>query len=112
MIVPRVHNADFGRVSEATAGRLGEALRDVLWRLEQEFGDVPLSWYLHSLPSAAGEAVLSYHWHLSVVPRLQDAGGFELATGTMVNTVLPEVAAESLRRHGAPPPESTPPGPH
>ncbi|MHB8508057.1 MAG: galactose-1-phosphate uridylyltransferase [Candidatus Dormibacteria bacterium] len=109
VVMPRVHHADFGHVSEETAGRLGEFMRDLLWRMEQELGDVALSWYLHSLASAAGEATLSYHWHVAVLPRVQDAGGFELATGTQVNTVLPEVAAEALRTHGAPPPESTPP---
>jgi len=33
-----------------------------------------------------------------VLPRLEIAAGFEFATGMAINSVLPEVAAEVLRR--------------
>jgi len=39
-----------------------------------------------------------YHWHLEVYPKLAIWAGFEKSTGMYINTVSPEVAAESLRK--------------
>jgi UDPglucose--hexose-1-phosphate uridylyltransferase len=36
-------------------------------------------------------------WHIEVLPRLAVAAGFEFATGMAINSVLPELAAETLR---------------
>lgn len=109
-IIPRRHHADFAEADTDEVANLGSALRRVLWRLHQELGDIPLNWYLHSQPLPAGSAPRSYHWHLEVRPRLADLGGFELATGTFINTVAPETAADGLRGHGDPSPEEQPAG--
>jgi UDPglucose--hexose-1-phosphate uridylyltransferase len=108
-IIPRAHLADFGASSEALAAALGVSLRGVLWKIVQELGEVPLNWYVHSLPNPPAESQASYHWHLEIRPKLTDIAGFEMATGTYINTLAPESAAQMLRGHGAPPPESTPP---
>ena len=39
-----------------------------------------------------------FHWYLSVIPRLTRVAGFELGSGMFINTVLPEAAAEFLRK--------------
>ena len=108
-IIPREHQADFGMAGEDLAAALGVFLRGILWRFAHELGDVPLSWYIHSHPAAAGEALKSYHWHLEIHPRLQHLGGFELSTGTYVNSVAPEAAARALRGLGDPGPEPSAP---
>lgn len=41
-----------------------------------------------------------YHFYIDIIPRLNPVGGFELGTGIMINTVEPEVAAETLRNEG------------
>ncbi|PJI09205.1 MULTISPECIES: galactose-1-phosphate uridylyltransferase [Clostridium] len=41
-----------------------------------------------------------YHFYIDIIPRLNPLGGFELGTGIMINTVEPEVAAETLRNEG------------
>ncbi len=109
-IIPREHQADFGMAGEELAASLGVFLRSVLWRITHELGDVPLNWYIHSYPSAAGDALRSYHWHLEIRPKLADLAGFELATGTFINTVAPEVAARALGGVGDPGPEASDPG--
>jgi len=38
-----------------------------------------------------------YHWHLDLLPRLVRPDGFDLGSGYAVNTVVPEIAAETLR---------------
>jgi UDPglucose--hexose-1-phosphate uridylyltransferase len=108
-IMPRSHAADFGKVEADQAGSLGVFLREVLWRITQEVGDVPLNWYIHSLPNAAGEWSLSFHWHLEIHPKLSEVAGFELATGTYINTTAPESVAAALSAHGAPSPEGSDP---
>src|SRR5438874_727653 len=39
-----------------------------------------------------------FRWHIEIVPRLFPASGFELGTGSFLNTVWPETAAEYLRK--------------
>jgi UDPglucose--hexose-1-phosphate uridylyltransferase len=97
-IIPTMHQADFGQSLAGDVAAVGRTLRETLWRLTQAVGEVPLNWYIHSLPNPAGETVDSYHWHLEIRPQLGVAAGFELATGTFINTVAPEVAAERLRQ--------------
>lgn len=94
---------------DGEAAELFTTLRSVLWRLAQEVGEVPLNWYLHSLPNPVAETAASYHWHLEIRPRLGEAGAFEIGTGTYTNTFAPESAAEILRGQGAAPPEALPP---
>jgi UDPglucose--hexose-1-phosphate uridylyltransferase len=108
-ILPRRHAADFGQVEADDAAALGVFLRDVLWRLNQEVGDVPLNWYIHSLPNATGDWSASFHWHLEVRPKISEVAGFEMATGTYINTIAPESAAAALSAHGGPSPEASDP---
>ena len=53
-----------------------------------------------SIRSAPAESVgvKYFHWYLSVIPRLTRVAGFELGSGMFINTVLPEAAAEFLRK--------------
>jgi UDPglucose--hexose-1-phosphate uridylyltransferase len=108
-IIPWRHSADFGQIEADEAASLGVFLREVLWRLNQEVGDVPLNWYIHSLPNAAGEGSRSYHWHLEVRPKLSEIAGFEMATGIFINTTAPESAAEALSARGEPGRETSDP---
>lgn len=109
MIVPRRHGPDFGEIDEAVAAELGVFMRDVLRRIVDELGDVPLNWWIHSLVNAAGESLHSYHWHLEIRPKLTELAGFELGTGTYINTTAPEVAAAALKGRSAPGPEASAP---
>jgi UDPglucose--hexose-1-phosphate uridylyltransferase len=102
-IIPTMHQADFGQSLAGDVEALGRTLRETLWRLTQVVGEVPLNWYIHSLPNPAGETINSYHWHLEIRPHLGIAAGFELATGTFINTVAPEDAAAAMRAADAPP---------
>lgn len=110
-IIPREHQADFGMAGEDLAGALGAFLRTILWRIVHELGDVPLNWYIHTHPAAAGDALHSYHWHVEIRPKLAEMAGFELGTGTFINSVAPEAAARALRGVADPGPEASEPEP-
>ena len=102
-ILPTEHLADLGDAHEDVAAALGRFLKVVLWRVTAVAGDVPVNWYLHSLPNAAGDWRESYHWHVEIRPKPTDVAGFELATGTYINTLAPEVAATTLAAEQDPP---------
>jgi len=93
-IVPRRHEADFGRASDADLASTAEGLRHVLGRLAQLDGP-PYNLLLHTAP-LRGQVDATYHWHWEVHPRLREIAGLELGTGLPVNPVSPEEAVDQL----------------
>jgi UDPglucose--hexose-1-phosphate uridylyltransferase len=94
-IVPRRHEADFGRATKPDVAATSEALRQVLSRLAASLDGPPYNLVLHTAPLR--EAVdATYHWHWEIHPRLRDIAGLEIGTGLPVNPVSPEDAVEEL----------------
>lgn len=95
-VVPRRHEADFGRATDADVDALAGVLRTVLRRLAA-LDDPPYNLVLHTAP--LNERVdQTYHWHWEIHPRLREIAGLELGTGLPVNPVAPEEAVEELLR--------------
>jgi UDPglucose--hexose-1-phosphate uridylyltransferase len=94
-IVPRRHDADFGRASDADIEATAEALRQVLGRLAASLDGPPYNLVLHTAPLRE-QVDATYHWHWEVHPRLREIAGLELGTGLPVNPVSPEDAVEEL----------------
>ena len=100
-IVPRRHDADIARATDADVVATAEALRQVLGRLAVALDGPPYNLVLHTAPLRE-QVDATYHWHWEVHPRLRDIAGLELGTGLPVNPVSPEDAVEELRaRAGA-----------
>jgi UDPglucose--hexose-1-phosphate uridylyltransferase len=95
-IVPRRHEADFGRASDLDLGSTADALQAVLGRLDALDGP-PYNLVLHTAPLRE-RVDQTYHWHWELHPRLREIAGLELGTGLPVNPVSPEDAVEELRR--------------
>jgi UDPglucose--hexose-1-phosphate uridylyltransferase len=94
-IVPRAHEADFGRATPADVAATAEALRQVLSRLASSLDGPPYNLVLHSAPLRE-QVDATYHWHWEIHPRLREIAGLELGTGLPVNSVSPEDAVEEL----------------
>ena len=94
-IVPRRHEADFGRVGDADVAAAGEALRQVLAALAVTLDGPPYNLVLHTAPLRE-QVDATYHWHWEIHPRLREIAGLELGTGLPVNPVSPEDAVEEL----------------
>jgi UDPglucose--hexose-1-phosphate uridylyltransferase len=94
-IVPRQHEADFGRIAERDIASTAEALRQVLGRLAVSLDGPPYNLVLHTAPLQE-QVDATYHWHWEIHPRLRDIAGLELGTGLPVNPVSPEDAVEEL----------------
>jgi UDPglucose--hexose-1-phosphate uridylyltransferase len=94
-IVPRVHEADFGRADDAAVRATAAALRNVLGGLGVSLDGPPYNLVLHTAPLRE-RVDGTFHWHWEVHPRLREIAGLELGTGLPVNPVSPEAAVEEL----------------
>ncbi len=94
-IVPRRHDADFGRATGADIKGTAEALRQVLGMLAGALDGPPYNLVLHTAPLRE-QVDGTYHWHWEIHPRLREIAGLELGTGLPVNPVSPEDAVEEL----------------
>lgn len=95
-IYPRRHMASFGHIDDAEIRDLAVVLRTVLAKLYVGLNNPDFNYAIRTAPAECA-GVTYYHWYLSVIPRLTRVAGFELGSGTFINTVLPEAAAEFLR---------------
>jgi UDPglucose--hexose-1-phosphate uridylyltransferase len=93
-IVPRHHEADFGRTSDAGLTSAAESLQKVLRLLDTLEGPA-YNLVLHTAPLRQ-RVDDTYHWHWEIHPRLREMAGLELGTGLPVNPVSPEEAVEVL----------------
>jgi UDPglucose--hexose-1-phosphate uridylyltransferase len=94
-IVPREHQADFGRADEPAIRATATALRNVLGALGASLDGPAYNLVLHTSPLRE-RVDATFHWHWEVHPRLREIAGLELGTGLPVNPVSPEAAVEEL----------------
>ena len=94
-IVPRVHEADFGRADDASVKATAAALRNVLGGLGVSLDGPPYNLVLHTAPLRE-RVDGTFHWHWEIHPRLREIAGLELGTGLPVNPVSPEDAVDEL----------------
>lgn len=94
-IVPRRHEADFGRIGSADVTATTVALRQVLGQLGRSLDGPPYNLVLHTAPLRE-RVDATFHWHWELHPRLREIAGLELGTGLPVNPVAPEDAVEEL----------------
>ncbi|NIN53182.1 MAG: DUF4921 family protein [Nitrososphaeria archaeon] len=94
-IIPRKHEANLLQTSQNRVRSFAETLRTCMKGLKDLLGDPPYNFGFHL--AIDEDDYRHYHWHLEVYPKLSVWAGFEKSTGTYINTVSPEVAAESLR---------------
>ena len=96
-IFPLRHMASFGDISEMEIIDLARVLRTLLAKLYVGLENPDLNFTVRSGPAEYAGA-RHFHWYVSVIPRLTRVAGFELGSGMFINTVLPEAAAEFLRK--------------
>lgn len=94
-ILPKRHEATLLEMEKSEVKAFAETLKACLSALKMLANDPPYNYGFHlAINENAREY---YHWHLEVYPKLAIWAGFEKNTGMYINTVAPEVAAQSLR---------------
>lgn len=109
-VLPRHSNPFFDSIGPQEREALAEALHEALGRIATGLKDPAYNYYIHSAPCDDTGFVCDastfghFRWHIQILPRIGQWGGFELGTGLEINTVSPEDAAEFLRQQKAPDP--------
>jgi Galactose-1-phosphate uridylyltransferase len=91
-ILPKNHVSYLGDCSDEILFALGDILKDILKSYERVLRNPPFNYMFYQLSEAP-----DYHLNLRLLPRISINAGFELNTGTYINTVSPERAASYLR---------------
>lgn len=94
-ILPKTHHSMYEEATSEQLDHLAAMLRHILGLLDQTLKDPSLNFFIHSLPTTSEEADY-YHWHLEIAPRFSTYGGFEMGSGTIIDVIAPEKAAEYL----------------
>lgn len=94
-VIPKTHSPFFEEMRQDEQRLFADALRVLVAKLTNALNQPPFNYFIHTSPCHDGDG--QYHWHLELMPKLSIAAGFELGSGVMINTVMPEQAAEFLR---------------
>lgn len=95
-ILPRTHEPEFGRLSDAARKALAESLHNVLGRLRTQLKDPDYNYFVRTaLDYNSDHAHL--HWSLRIRPRTTVQAGYEQGTGQRINPSIPERDAAVLR---------------
>ncbi|GAC1412226.1 MAG: galactose-1-phosphate uridylyltransferase [Candidatus Doudnabacteria bacterium] len=100
-ILPKRHSGNFEEITDKEIVQLAYVLKVTLGQLYVKLSDPALNFYIHTSPIREGGNIAhdkrSYHWHLTIFPRIAIWAGFEYATGIPINPVTPEEAAKFLK---------------
>jgi len=91
-IFPKNHYPNIALLHNEELFSLAGVLKKLLSRLD-ELGFPPFNLKVHNA-DMKGE---NFHFHIEISPRLSIWAGFELETGTVINSVSPEDAAAFYR---------------
>lgn len=95
-VFPRLHQPSFDQISDADIEELAGMLSHLLRRMKVAAGDPDYNITIRSAP--VGEVSSNcFHWYLALVPRMTQLAGFELGSGTYINSLRPEICAERFR---------------
>jgi UDPglucose--hexose-1-phosphate uridylyltransferase len=96
-ILPKRHASFFERNSQQDQRDLARILREILRRFKHWLSNPPFNYVIHSNPLDQ-DGNDYYHWHIEILPKLIQVGGFEWGSGFYINTVTPEQSARLLRQ--------------
>lgn len=95
-IMPMLHKADFGNITDDEKSDLADAMKVILQRLHKKLNDPDYNYIINtSVRYRAQEPQL--HWYLQIRPRLMTMAGFEIGSGISINPSIPEEDAGFLR---------------
>jgi UDPglucose--hexose-1-phosphate uridylyltransferase len=96
-IIPKIHRADFGSLSDAEKDMLTAILGESLSRLHDRLNDPDYNYVINTAAQyKADEPQL--HWYLQIQPRLTTRAGFEIGSGVRINPSIPEEDAAYLKQ--------------
>lgn len=95
-IYPRFDQSHFHLTCDASLNQLAEVMLRSLKRLEKVAADPDYNFVLHTAPFSEKQSP-GFRWHWEIYPRISGIAGWELGTGSFINPLFPETAAQKLR---------------
>jgi len=95
-IYPKKHESQFELTSKHSMKQFSDVLMETLYAIDKTLDNPPLNMYIHTLPTTTSDSA-SFHWHLEIIPRVSNYGGFELGSGVVIDVMSPEEAADYLK---------------
>lgn len=99
-IFPRQHQSTFESSLDAVEFELATYLLRTLKALESALSNASYNYVIHTSPFF-DDTDGPFHWRIDLFPRLGKLAGFEWASGSQINSILPEEAARTLRLYFA-----------
>lgn len=99
IISPKKHLANFEKIAEKEKEYLAEAFKIALQALYKGLNNPAYNFYLHTAPSNDNGNYDYYHWHFTILPKIEIPAGFELGARMEISTIEPEKAADYLKKH-------------
>ena len=99
-IFPRQHQPTFETSLDAVEFELASYLLRTIKALESALSNASYNYIIHTSPFSA-DSDQPFHWRIDLFPRLGKLAGFEWASGSQINSILPEEAARTLRLYFA-----------
>jgi len=101
-VLPKKHTSHFIHNTDNDLISLADILKNLLLSIKKALNDSPFNLIFHVAPfHRPGEKSYtdSFHWHVEILPSLTKVAGFEWGTGFYINPVIPEEAAEILKKN-------------
>ena len=95
-IMPRHHQADFGKISDEEKSDLVIILKILLSIYYTKLNDPDYNYNINTSARYRTQEP-QVHWYLQIMPRLMTRAGFEIGSGMSINPSLPEDDASLLR---------------
>jgi UDPglucose--hexose-1-phosphate uridylyltransferase len=89
-------NEKFENISSENIKEISLIFKNLFDKMNVVYGVIPFNIYLHSHPNY-DDCEEYYNWHIHIVPRKYNHGGFEIATGVFVNSTSPEKIAKLFK---------------
>ena len=99
-IVPADREPHFHATPPARAQAVADLTRDLVGRLGRILPGADFNWWLHEAAwRGAADTLVNdrWHWHLEILPRVNQLAGFELGTGCHITPLPAAEAAARLR---------------
>lgn len=96
-ITPKKHLPYFEDIINQEKRDLAEVFKKVLFKIKKGLNNPSYNFYLHTAP-ADNKNHDYYHWHFTILPKIEDWAGFEIGTRLEIITTEPEQAAEYLKK--------------
>lgn len=95
-VLPKPHAKAFEESDDGLLEWCARILSESLRRMNRVLNRPAYNLVLQNVPLHDRRAPF-FHWHIEIIPRLTQIGGFEWGTGCHVNPIAPEEAAKYLR---------------